>query len=177
VLKARTPSSLNRARLFGNQPLLSPKAVAQLGVVSQIPMPCEFLIDTERRLVVSRGTGTFRYADFLEHMEKLGLDSRFKPEFDHVVDCQEFELMDLSVAQVRDMGSQSNFAASSRRAFVVSSDLHFGLGRMFAAFREVNCGQVTMVFRDMREATDWLELPRDYDPSSLGAPTQIAKNG
>jgi hypothetical protein len=137
-------------------------------------MPCEFLIDTDRRLVISRGTGTFRYADFLEHMEKLGPDPRFDPEFDHVVDCRKFELIDLTVTQVRYMGNQSIFAATSRRAFVVSSDLQFGLGRMFAAFREVNRGQVTMVFRDMQEATAWLGLPRNYDPSSLGEPTRFA---
>jgi hypothetical protein len=130
-------------------------------------MPCEFLIDTDRRLVISRGTGTFRYADFVEHMEKLGLDPRFRPEFDHVVDCRKFELLDLTATQIQDVGSQSIFAATSRRAFVVSSELHFGLGRMFASFREGKCGQVTMVFRDMREATAWLELPQGYDPSSL----------
>jgi len=129
-------------------------------------MPCEFLIDTDRRLVISRGTGTFRYADFLEHMEKLGPDPRFRPQFDHVVDCRKFELVDLTFTQVEEMGRQSIFAATSRRAFVVSSDIQFGLSRMFATFREVKRGQVTMVFRDMREATDWLGLPPDYDASS-----------
>ena len=140
-------------------------------------MPCEFLIDTERRLVISRGTGTFRYADFLEHMEKLGPDPRFRPQFDHVVDCRKFELVDLAFKQVEEMGRQSIFAATSRRAFIVSSDLHFGLGRMFAVFREMQCGQVSMVFRDMREGAAWLGLPQDYDPSSLGEPTQIANKG
>ena len=137
-------------------------------------MPCEFLIDTDRRLVISRGTGAFLYADFLEHMEKLGADPRFQPEFDHLVDCREFELVDLTAGQVEKMGHQSIFAATSRRAFVVSSDLQFGLGRMFAAIRVVKSGQVTMVFREMREATAWLALPQDYDPSSLGEPTRIA---
>ena len=140
-------------------------------------MPCEFIIDTERRLVISRGTGTFRYADFLEHMEKLRPDPRFRPEFDHVVDCRKFELVDLAFKQVEEMGRQSIFAATSRRAFIVSSDLHFGLGRMFAVFREMECGQVTMVFRDMLEVTAWLGLPQDYDPNSLGEPTQIANKG
>ncbi len=140
-------------------------------------MPCEFLIDTDRRLVISRGTGTFCYADFLEHMEKLGLDPRFRPEFDHVVDCREFERFDLTTTQIREMGGQSLFAATSKRALVVSSDLHFGLARMFATYREVNSGQVTMVFRDMPEATAWLGLPQDYDPGSPSEPTRIAKNG
>jgi hypothetical protein len=144
---------------------------------NQISMPCEFFIDTERRLVISRGTGTFRYSDFLEHLETLRPDPRFRPEFDHVVDCRKFELFDVSAAQIQDMGSQSIFAAKSRRALVVSSDLHFGLGRMFATHRETKCGQTTMVFREMCEATTWLGLPQDYDPNCLGEPTRLAKNG
>src|SRR5262245_37732497 len=99
-------------------------------------MPCEFLVDTDRGLVISRGNGTFHYRDFLEHMEKLGGDPRFRPEFNHVVDGRKFEVFDLSTAQVQAMGYRSIFAAGSKRALVMSSDAHFGLGRMFAAFRE-----------------------------------------
>lgn len=140
-------------------------------------MPCEILIDADRRLVISRGTGTFRYADFLEHMEKLGPDPRFNPEFDHLVDCSKFEVFDLTTMQIQKIGSQSIFAETSRRAFVATSDLHFGLGRMFAAFREMNHNQVTRVFRDLREATAWLGLPPDYDPNRPGELTRIAIEG
>jgi hypothetical protein len=150
--------------------------VAVFLTVGQNTMPCEFFIDTNRRLVISRGTGTFRDADFLEHMETLGSDPRFKPEFDHVVDCRKFDLFDVTAAQIQDMGGRSIFAAKSKRAFVVSSDLHFGLGCMFAGYRDAGCGQLTTVFRDMRDAIAWLGLPQDYDPSSLGEPTVISKS-
>ena len=139
-------------------------------------MPCEFLIDTDRRLVISRGTDTFRYGDFLEHMKVLAADPRYNPDFDHLVDCRKFDRFDVTPEQIQDMGSQSVFAAKSRRAFVVSSALHFGMGRMFANYRDVRRGQLTVVFREVRGATDWLGLPQDYDPSSLGEPTQIAGN-
>jgi hypothetical protein len=143
---------------------------------NSVTMPCEFLIDVNRRLVISGGTGTFRYRDFLEHMEKLALDPRFKPEFDHVVDCRKFEQLDLTAGQVENMGGRSVFAATSRRAVVVSSDLQFGLGRMFAAFREANFGQVTMVFKDLREALVWLGLSPNYDPGNLVEPTRIGED-
>jgi len=152
-----------------------PALVGELG--SQLNgMSCEYLIDTERRLVISRGTGTFRYADFLEHMKTLGADPRFRPDFAHLVDCRKLEQIDMTPAQVQDTGSQSLFAAGSRRAFVVVSDLHFGLGRMFATYREVECDQTTVVFRDIREASIWLGLPKDYDPDTLGEPTRVAGN-
>ena len=138
-------------------------------------MSCEFLIDTNRQLVISRGSGTFRYRDFLQHMKKLAKDPRFKPEFDHVVDCRSFERFDLTITEVYDIGGQSIFAAISKRAFVVSSELHFGFGRMFATFREVASGQITMVFREMREAIAWLGLPPDYDLGTLGRPVAVSE--
>ena len=136
-------------------------------------MPCEFLIDTDRRLVVSRGTGTFCLADFLGHMEKLRVDPRFRPEFDHLVDGRKFDRVDLSPTQIWELRGESVFAATSRRAVVVSSYLHFGLARMFASYREAKSHQVTTVFWDLMEAVTWLGLPSDYDPSNLGEPTRI----
>jgi hypothetical protein len=47
---------------------------------------------------------------------------------------------------------------------------------MFANYRDVKCGQLTVVFRDMREAMAWLGLPPDYDPGRLGEPTPVAKS-
>ena len=139
-------------------------------------MPCEFLIDTERRLVISRGTGTFHYADFLEHMKKLGPDPRFRPEFDHLVDGRKFDRVDLTPTQIWELRGESVFAATARRAVVVCSRLHFGLARMFASYREAKSNQVTAVFWDLMEAVAWLGLPTDYDPSSLGEPTRIDRS-
>jgi len=156
------------ANLPSSRPLLSE---------SQHIMPCEFLIDTDRRLVVSRGTGTFRYADFVQHMKSLSADPRFKPEFDHVVDSRKFEQFDVTGAQIQEMGSQSIFAASSKRAFVVSCELHFGLGRMFATHREARLGQTTTVFRELPDAIKWLGLPEDNDPHAAGEPTVVSKGG
>ena len=139
-------------------------------------MPCEFLIDTERRLVVSRGTGIFCRADFMGHMEKLRVDLRFRPEFDHLVDGRKFDRVDLTPTQIWELRGESVFAATSRRALVVSSRLHFGLARMFASYREATSNQVTAVFWDLMEAVAWLGLPPDYDPSSLGEPTRIDRS-
>ena len=139
-------------------------------------MPCEFLIDADRRLVVSRGSGTFCRADFMGHMEKLRVDPLFKPEFDHLIDGRKFDRVDLTPTQIWELGGESVFAASSRRAVVVSSRLHFGLARMFASYREAKSKQVTAVFWDLMEGVAWLGLPTDYDPSSLGEPTRIDRS-
>lgn len=134
-------------------------------------MPCEYLIDPKRRLVTSRGTGTFRYRDYLEHIEKMGPDPRFRPAFNHLVDCRGFEHLDLTSAEIQAIGRLTVFDSNSRRAFVVASLLHFGLARMFAAFRARSHRQETAVFRNLADAVAWLGLPANYDPASEAAPT------
>ena len=126
-------------------------------------MSTEFAIDSEHGLVVSWGTGVFGHADYLEHMERLGREAGFKPELNHLVDCRGFDAFNLTAGQLQDLGQRSIFAANSRRAFVVASQLQYGLSRMFASYREVRSGQTTMVFRTVPEALRWLDLPDDYD--------------
>jgi hypothetical protein len=136
-------------------------------------MPTEFFIDTHQKLVISRGTGTYRHADHIAHMEAVGKDPRFQPEFNHLVDCRGFGTMDLTPAQVHDISSRSNFGSTSKRVMIVSSALQFGLGRMFAAYREIRSGQITMVFRELEGGFASLGLPKDYNPDSLGESTHI----
>ena len=125
-------------------------------------MPSDFSIVPEHRVVVSKGSGVFTHADFLDHMSRLGVDPHFNPDFDQIVDCRAIAKMDLSADQISDLASRSVFAAGSRRAFVVPSEVQFGLTRMFAAYREVRTGQQVGVFRSMDEALSWLGLPADF---------------
>jgi len=124
-------------------------------------MPAEFIIDVEHRVIFSIGTGLFTSTDFKEHMERLRRASDFNPDFNQIVDCRGITCMDLNSEQVRDLAGQSIFSNRSRRAFVVSSDLQFGLSRMFSAYREAVTGQEVRVFRTMPEALAWLDLPLD----------------
>lgn len=133
-------------------------------------MPARFIIDPQRKTVYSQATGVFVYVDYLGHMSDLVGDPRFRPEYNHLVDCRASTLS-LTSDQIRELASRSVFNAGSRRAFLVSSDYQFGLGRMFAAFREFNAGQEIMVFREMREALAWLNLPSDLDPFATNEST------
>lgn len=130
-------------------------------------MPSEFIIDVEHGVVISKGTGVFTNEDFLEHMVNLSRDKRFQPEFKQIVDCRSITRMDLTAEQIRDFASHSIFSPQSRRAFVVTSSLQFGLSRMFSAYSEIDGAQNIMVFRDMREALLWLDLPSDYEQIQL----------
>ena len=139
-------------------------------------MPADFIIDKQHAVVVSRGTGIFTYAEFLDHMAGLRADPRFRPEFNQLVDCRAITLLDFTSEQVKDLAKRSIFSGRSRRAFVASSDLQFGLSRMFATYRKISGALEFEVFRDMREALAWLNLPPDFDPSAAGGPKPAGSN-
>ncbi len=127
-------------------------------------MPYDFIINAEQHLVFSRGFGVFTHAEYLAHISRLQREVLFRPEFDQIVDCRLVTKIDITSDQLATLANMSVFAKSSRRAFVVSSDVNFGLSRMLATQLEVKKGQQTRVFRDMREALAWLNLPLDLDP-------------
>lgn len=134
-------------------------------------MPSHFVIDVKHGLVVSIGTGVFTQADFVDHMSRLRVDPAFDPNFHQLVDCREIEFMDLTSAQIEALASRTIFSRQSRCAFVVSSDLQFGLGRMFSAYREsAGYGANVEVFRKWEEALSWLNLPTDLRPTPAEKP-------
>ncbi len=127
-------------------------------------MPAEFEIDPEQGVVLSRGFGVFTHADYLDQMERLRRDSRFRPEFNQLVDCRAITLMNLTAAEIQDLAKKSVFNPESRRAFVVTSEIQYGLSRMLGSYRDVHGKQTLLVFKEMAEALSWLNLPLSYTP-------------
>lgn len=128
-------------------------------------MPADYIIDVPHGVVLSRGYGEFTAADYQDHMIRLLRDRNFNPEFNQLVDCRAISRMKLTGEQIFALASRSAFAETSRRAFVVASDVQFGLSRMLATHRETSGGQKVMVFREMGAALAWLGLPSDFDPA------------
>jgi hypothetical protein len=127
-------------------------------------MPETYVIDPRRGVVISKGTGVFTYAEFRGHMERLKADPRFRPEFNQLVDCRAVTAFELTGEQINELAGRSIFSVQTRRAFVVSSDLQFGLSHTFAAYRDLRGETDTRVFRELRDALAWLGLPADLDP-------------
>jgi len=126
-------------------------------------MPTEFTVYPQHNVVVSRGSGVFTHADFLDHMARMGAAPEFKPDLNHIVDCRAFTKIDLTQKQIMDLAGRSIFNPRSRRAFVVASELQYGLTRMFATYREIKAGQEVMVFQDLPAALSWLGLPEELN--------------
>ncbi|MCB1122758.1 MAG: hypothetical protein KJT03_14490 [Verrucomicrobiae bacterium] len=130
-------------------------------------MPTEYHIDPEHSLVISRGTDNFRYDDYLQHMRVVLKDEAFKPVYDHLVDCRNFAEIEVTGAEMEKLSKNSVFSNQAKRAFVVSSELQFGLGRMHSSLRELAGAPATAVFRTVGEALNYLNLPEDYDVDAI----------
>jgi hypothetical protein len=119
-------------------------------------MSAEYRIDKKRRLVLSTGSGVFTMADSLAHQDKLLHDPDFAPDFCQLWDLSLVTEVQLTSDDLRRLAQRPVFSPDSRRAVLVSSDLAFGLSRMFAIFREILGETGIRVFRDRGEALDWV---------------------
>ena len=127
-------------------------------------MPADFFIDTQRRVVFSKGTDALGRAEVLDHMDRLQSHPDFHPEFNQLCDFRQIKTIALSHEDVMELARRTIFRVPSRRAFVVSGDLQYGTGRVFAAYRELAGEPGIVVFREMDKALSWLSLPAEPDP-------------
>jgi hypothetical protein len=129
-------------------------------------MPSDFIIDVNRGLVRSKGFGVITLPSITDHMDRLLKHPDFRPEFNQVFDFREATKPSLSFEDVTLLAERSVFSPQSQRAFVVSADWQFGYARMFATMRKGLGEPGIMVFRDMKEALEWLGVPEEPDPPS-----------
>ncbi|SRR6266404_9551249 len=124
-------------------------------------MPAFYKIDKERKLVMSTGSGVYTMADALAHQDKLLKDPDFDRSFSQLYDFTHITDVELSSEDIRILARRTVFSENSRRAFLVNSDLKFGLGRMFIIFRDTLGETGIRVFRNLDDALDWV-LARDH---------------
>lgn len=121
-------------------------------------MPLGFHIDTDRRITFVRGWGTVTDADVRAHAAALRSDPRFDPSWPVLGDGR--EIADLRVTGGFLRHYQSPFDGSTKRAFVVASDVAFGMARMYG-FLATDDDQAVAVMRNMSSALGWLGLPEE----------------
>ena len=127
-------------------------------------MPADFFIDAQQGIVYSKATGVFGRVEAMDHMTRLLRHPDFRPEFNQLADLRDIADLALSNAEVKDLARQMVFSAHSKRAFVVATDLQFGLSRMFGTFREMAGEPGVMTFKSMAEALSWLSLSAEPNP-------------
>jgi hypothetical protein len=120
-------------------------------------MPVSYVIDVEQRLVRSRAWGVLSDEDLITHYRAIAADPLFEPTFSQLGDLRDVTGVSLNATTIRSESTLLVFDRAARRALVASSDLAFGISRMYAQQAEA-APQNIQVFRDMREAERWLAL-------------------
>jgi hypothetical protein len=120
-------------------------------------LPATYLIDPERRLVVSSAWGAMTDDDVREHHRSLLADPLFDPTYRQLVDMTGIT-EDLVGARAKQEESQDQiFVPGVQRAWVAPADYAFGMARMYAVAAQGR-GQNIGVFRARSEAEEWLGL-------------------
>jgi hypothetical protein len=121
-------------------------------------MPLGFHIDSDRSVIFVRGWGTVTDADVRAHSAALRGDPRFDPKWPVLGDGR--EIADLRVTGGFLRHYQSPFDGSTKRAFVVTSDVVFGMARMYG-FLATDDDSAVAVMRSLPSACEWLGMPAD----------------
>jgi len=119
-------------------------------------MPAFYKIDKAHKLVMSTVSGVFTLADAMAHHGQLLKDPDFDPRYSQLVDFTHTTTAALSADDIRKLAERRVFWPCSRRAFLVSGDLLFGLARMFEMLRENAGDEGIRVFRRLDDALEWI---------------------
>lgn len=125
-----------------------------------------YLINEDRKLVITRAWGMLTGADISQHRRKLGSDPRFHRSFSQLVDLTRVTSVALDYKIVRGLSHERLFSQESRRAFVAPSLLTHAMSRMFISIRESTGEAEQMdVFKDRKTALRWLSEADAKSPS------------
>jgi hypothetical protein len=120
-------------------------------------VPAKYLIDLERKLVISSAWGVVTDDDVREHNRALRADPLFDPRYRQLVDMSGITEDLVDIQTKREASENQIFSPGARRAWVASADYQFGMARMYSIAAE-RLGQSIGVFRSRSEAEEWLGL-------------------
>ncbi|TDJ26173.1 MAG: hypothetical protein E2O59_10255 [Gammaproteobacteria bacterium] len=121
-------------------------------------MPLHYKIDTSLKVILSTATGSLKATDVDEHRKLLGEDQHFSPGFAHLIDLRLVTDLQISPRSAQSLSAKPIFGPVSKRAFVVNSDLLFGMSRIFRGWHDSALHME--IFRSMDDAIKWLGVVR-----------------
>lgn len=126
-------------------------------------MPINYSIDEDVGVVLTTASGVLTENELLEHKRKIISDPKFRPGFVELSDVQSISDLDISASGLEKFVAQDEADAERLRGFklaiVVSGALEYGMGAMYEMMSLQNNKDVR-IFRDMRLAKDWLQIPK-----------------
>ncbi|MCB1090063.1 MAG: hypothetical protein KDL87_00925 [Verrucomicrobiae bacterium] len=124
-------------------------------------MPIPYQIYPQHRLVYVRGSGTLRLSEVTDHFARLAVDPAYQAPMLKLVDYRTVNMGELTFAEIRRVATVKEGLMKAfegeRTAFIVDSDLNFGLGRQHQSLMSETNIDVN-VFRSFEDAVRWLGL-------------------
>lgn len=118
-------------------------------------MPFDYVIDPERRLILTTAQGVVTVAEVRSKLERLLGDPDFNPDLDEVIDATCVDEMHVPVTEVFEFLDECILSKTSRTAWIVIKSGKWAmLADMFATWmsRHGEC----RVFHDTPSALEWL---------------------
>ena len=127
-------------------------------------MPIETVIDPARKVVLTTCIGVLTISEVAEACTQLARDPAFDREFSHLNDLTGVSGLHLSVPEMKHFIVQrlDPFSENSKRVFVASEPLVFGMARLYESLLDLPS---LVVVRSMEEGRRLLEL----EPASTSA--------
>ena len=95
--------------------------------------------------------------ELLAHVRALAVDRRFARNFNQLADLRDVTDLQVTAATIREMVKLNPFGTSARRALVVTSDVVFGMARMYQILLEESSYKFE-IFREVDQAFQWLGI-------------------
>ena len=135
-------------------------------------MPCEFVIDIDRRIIRTTIRGTVTSGEILAFRKGLVRDPAFAPDLPVLIDVRHTNSEALTSLDIRGLAETSKTHPGVRRAFVATDAMAIGVARLFCTYRELKEGQEdTAVFTTLESAERWLTEPTGTVTPSASEPS------
>lgn len=121
-------------------------------------------IDNDNQLIVTTWEGEATDIEFIEAIKKYQTNIQNKPEYinyNEIVDCSKITKLKLTSEGIKTIGTIASTTDTERTdkklALIVSSNLAFGLARMYQAYRSFSkkANKEIRVFKNENDASKW----------------------
>ena len=128
-------------------------------------MPILYRIVPDKKVAYIKASGNVSVDEIMIEGARMFAETEWENGFNILCDYREITEFDLSNEDIHKVTDQDKLHEpifdKSKCAVVATSNLVFGLSRMWEILSQ-NTNLTTMVFKDIREAIDWLEMDMDF---------------
>jgi hypothetical protein len=119
-------------------------------------MGLSYTIDVKHGVVRTRGWGVITSREILDDTSRKLADPRFDPRFRSLFDMSEAFKLEISQGALAEVAATPVYHDGVRRAIVATTDVAYGMARMYASF-VARMGQEVRVFRRRDIADAWID--------------------